>query len=243
MLHTKVLSINDLEMAGVLLEWIVLEALMPSLQFVQAGIECDNSSSVHWARKYSAKSLRAGHLLRALALRQQICKSAPLLVINIAGKLNDMADVASRHATDPTMQNRAKTLTLYFNKFFPQETSWTEYILNPKLTSLVMSSLRGTRSTLESWRRLPGLAKNTGPHGVVTQTPSKWTHFSPTLTPSSETSCLQHSLLGSGQVTTDKDVKSKYQESLMRYRPSARPSNWLATKARYTELQTSTTSP
>ena len=49
-------SINDLEMAGVLLVWLVLECHMPSLHRLQAGIECDNSSSVHWTRKYSAKS-------------------------------------------------------------------------------------------------------------------------------------------------------------------------------------------
>ena len=47
LLEAGLLSINDLEMAGVLLEWLVLEAHFPSLQHVQAGIGCDNSSSVH----------------------------------------------------------------------------------------------------------------------------------------------------------------------------------------------------
>ena len=64
------LSVNDLKMAGILLVWLVLECLMPTMQYIQAGLECDNSSSVHWTQTYLAKSLIAGHLLWALALRQ-----------------------------------------------------------------------------------------------------------------------------------------------------------------------------
>ena len=63
MLEDGTLSINDLKMASVLLEWLVLEATMPSLHHVQAGIECDNASTVHWTRKFTAKLLCAGHLL------------------------------------------------------------------------------------------------------------------------------------------------------------------------------------
>ena len=171
-MEKHILSINDLEMAGVLLAWLALECLMPSLHHLQAGLECDNSSSVHWARKYSAKSLRAGHLLRALALRQQICGSAPFLVIPIPGSLNDMADVASRYSSDKTMQAKAASLLSYFNTHFKQESSWEQFPFPPKLLSLVMSSLLGKQLTLESWRRLPGLVKSIGKHGAVTQTPS-----------------------------------------------------------------------
>ena len=239
---THDITINDLEMAGVLLEWLVLECNMPSLSKLQAGIQCDNTSSVHWTRKYSAKSLVAGHLLRALALRQQICGSAPLLVISIEGALNDMADVASRYSTTKSMQAKASSLLSYFNTYFPQDTSWEQYHLPQKLLSRVISSLLGKQLTLESWRRLPGLVKNIGKHGSVTQIPSTSTRFSKEQTPSSETWSLQHSLLGSGKVTTAKAVKSKYKPSLTRWRPSARPSNWLDTKAPSTELTTSITS-
>ena len=155
LLAASILSINDLEMAGVLLEWLILEAHLPLLQFVQAGISCDNSSTVHWSQKFSAKSLIPGHLLRALALRQRICKSAPLLIISIKGILNKMADVASRFESDKNLQQKAPTLTAYFNKFFPQQNSWTRYHLPPTLISLMTSSLQGKRSGLESWRRLP----------------------------------------------------------------------------------------
>jgi hypothetical protein len=234
------LSINDLEMAGVLIQWLVLEHLLPSLHHLQAGIECDNSSTVVWSRKFTAKSIVAGHLLRALALRQQICGSAPLLVISIAGKLNDMADIASRFASDPAMQKNSPSLLSYFNTHFKQTNSWQEFHLPQKLISRVISSLLGTRLTLESWRRLPGLVKSIGTAGRVTQTPSKSTLYSPTWTPSSATLSLQHSLLGSGKATTGEATKSKYQESLTPFRPSARPSSWLDTKAQSTEHPTPT---
>ena len=220
---THEISVNDLEMAGVLLAWLlVLECHMPSLHKLQAGLQCDNTSSVHWTRKYSAKSLRAGHLLRALALRQQICGSAPFLVISIEGLLNLMADVASQYSSNKKMQEKgAPSLISYFNNHFKQESSWEQFHFPPKLLSLVMSSLLGKQLTLESWRLLPGLLNNIGKHGYVMQTPSQSTHFSKIHSQSSETWCLQHSLQGSGKATTDKAIKSKFKASLTRWRPSA----------------------
>ena len=68
LLKEGIISINDLEMVGVFIGWLVLEHLLPSLTFVAAGIQCDNSSSVSWSTKFTAQSLIASHLLRALAL-------------------------------------------------------------------------------------------------------------------------------------------------------------------------------
>ena len=50
LLEAGLLSISDLEMARVLLEWLILEAHFPSLHHVQAGIRCDNSSTVQWSK-------------------------------------------------------------------------------------------------------------------------------------------------------------------------------------------------
>jgi hypothetical protein len=240
--NTHTITINDLELTGVFLAWLTLEHLLPSLQHANIGIKCDNSSTVAWARKFSARSLRAGHILRALALRQQLCKSSPLLVVHTPGLQNDMADVASRFSSTPALYNASPNLLSYFNKHFKQKTSWEIFHLPKKLVSLVMSSLRGTQLTLESWRRLPGLVKNIGSTGTVTQPASKSTRYCPAQTHSSETWSSQHLLQGSGVVTTAEDIKSEFKESLMRYRPSARPLSWLATKAPCTELQTHTTS-
>ena len=226
LLDRGLISINDLEMAAVLIGWLILEHHLPTLQFFSAGIQCDNSSTVHWTSKFTAKSIIAGHLLRALALRQQICGAAPLTVIPIPGILNIMADVASRFHSDKTLSKSSPTLLHYFNSHFKQTTSWEEFLLPPKLISRVMSSLRGELSTLESWRRLPGLVKNIGQNGAITQPASKSTRYSKTQAPSSETLSLPHSLLGSGAVTTDEDVKLKFRESQMLSLPSARPLNW-----------------
>ena len=154
---------------------------------MQAGLQCDNTSSVHWTRKYSAKSLIAGYLLRALALRQKICGSAPFLIISIEGLLNDMADVALRYSSDKKMQAKATSLFSYFNFHFKQDNSREQFHFPPKLLSLVISSLLRKQLTLESWRRLPELMNNTGKHGYVMQTPSPSTRFSNTQVQSSET--------------------------------------------------------
>ena len=230
-LATHKLSINDLEMAGVFYGWLVLEYLMPDLAYHQVGIQCDNTSTVHWSRKFTARSLVSGHLLRALAFRQQLRSAAPLLVASIPGDDNTMADVASRYHSDLTLQSKAPTLTSYFNTYFKQPSSWIEFRLPQKLISRVTSSLLGTQLSLELWRRLPKPGKDIGSTGVATQPPSSLTPSSKIRTPLSETPSSQVSLLGSGRATTAKAVKSKFKESLMPFQPSARPLNWLASPA------------
>ena len=89
-----------------------------------------------------------------------------------------MADVASQFHTDKSLQTSSPTLLHYFNSHFPQKNSWEEFHFRQKLGSLVMPLLQGTQSTLESWRRLPGLIKNTGKNGAVMQQESRWTRFS-----------------------------------------------------------------
>lgn len=99
--NNDIISINDLEMVGVLLGWLVaLEHLLPILQHIlQCGMQCDNSATVSWTKKFAAGSFWAGHLFCTLALHQQVCRSAPILVISIAGLLNNMADIASRYSS------------------------------------------------------------------------------------------------------------------------------------------------
>ncbi len=94
---TGTITMNDLELAGVVLGWLVLEHLVPDLRFKHIGLNCDNSSAVSWANKYrTAKSIPAARLLRLLSLRMHRRKVSPLLVISIKGDDNDMADKASR---------------------------------------------------------------------------------------------------------------------------------------------------
>ena len=64
------ISINYLDMAGVILEWLAIEDIVPNITLANAGIQCEKISIVHWYQKLSAQYLCAGYLLRALALRQ-----------------------------------------------------------------------------------------------------------------------------------------------------------------------------
>ena len=90
------ISISDLEMAGLLLHYIVLEYIV-DVRHKHVGAFCDNTPTVSWAAKLASKRSRCGgRLLRALALRQRVSRSSPLLTVSIAGVDNDMADIASR---------------------------------------------------------------------------------------------------------------------------------------------------
>ena len=215
-------------MAGVVLHWLVLEHLLPSLHLLRAGIQCDNSTSVRWSTKFSAKSLQAGHHLRALALQQQICGSALLLLIPFKRVANIMADISSRFHSDTKLFDASPSLLNYFNTNFPQTTSWQEFHLQPKLILRVMLCLRDKPLTSELWQRLPGLVKSTGPNGAVMQQASMWTCYSNPPTPLSETLSSQLLLHVSVQATTAFKIKSKFKVSAMRYQRFPIPSNWLA---------------
>jgi len=86
--NQQALTVNDLEMAGLLLEYLVLEQIVDSLVHKHAAAWCDNTSTVSWARRLSSSrdhllvnvwlelcpsgtwSLRAPHLLPGPLLEQ-----------------------------------------------------------------------------------------------------------------------------------------------------------------------------
>ena len=87
--HT--LTINDLEMAGVLIQNLTLENLVP-MQHTHAATWCDNTSAVAWTgRMNSSKSQVGQQLTRALALRMIVNQSSHLAAMSIAGKDNDLS--------------------------------------------------------------------------------------------------------------------------------------------------------
>ena len=90
------ISISELEMAAHLVQFIILEYIVP-LKYKSVGIFSDNTPTVSWATKLCAKnSMLAGRLLRALALRNNITKASPVVTASIPGKNNIRADNASR---------------------------------------------------------------------------------------------------------------------------------------------------
>ena len=64
----RMISVSDLEIVGLLLQYLVLEGLR-ALWHKHVGEFCDNTPTVLWAAKLASKRSRiAGRLLRALAI-------------------------------------------------------------------------------------------------------------------------------------------------------------------------------
>ena len=237
------ITMNDLELAGVIIEWLVLEHLVKDLRFKHVGMNCDNSVAVTWANKYrTSKSIAAARLLRLLCLRMHIRQSSPSLVIGVKGDDNGMADVASRSFKKGHAFHSHASLTDYFNHSFPlpQNRSWQEFHLPSELCSRVISCVRGEASSMGSLLRLKGIAKNTGATGkpiVPSGREAQYWTMRPTLNASSSSQPL---LQGSGLGSTVEAAKLRFKPLQKRSRPSPRPSSWQENKARSTEATKST---
>jgi hypothetical protein len=244
--RTGTLTMNDLELAGAVLNWLVLEC-QPNINLTHRhiGIFCDNTSAVAWAHKLrTSKSIVAGRLLRMLGMRIHARQASSLTPLNIAGEDNTMADIVSRAFKNGKYFTAAKNLTSYFNLHFPlpQKKSWKEFHLPNALASRVISCLRGELLPMASLLRLPKVTANTGSTGQNTPPCVVLTPSSEKPPPLSETSLSQPSLQGSGQVLTERELKSRFRESRMPSHPSPRPYSWLENPAPSIDRKMCTTS-
>ena len=224
---------SDLEMAGMVLHYVVLEHLV-DLRHVHVAAWCDNTPTVSWTNKLSSsKSTTAGRLTRALAMRIHANHASPLVSVSIAGVQNVMADVASRTFSRHTVSDStfkisdSEFLQMFASKFPLQDTSWNIFRLSNKLSSRVFSELRGQTSTLGSWLRLTTKGSAIGRIGKPTSNRSiTWTPCSPTSQSPHASISSSASLAESAVAITGMDVKSALAPYRSRYVPSARPSNW-----------------
>jgi hypothetical protein len=84
-------------MAGLLMLWLVIEGVCPSLREKCVTLFSDNSPTVSWVtRLASRKSLVAEHLVQALALWLKTIHVCPLTPLHIEGKQIAIADVPLR---------------------------------------------------------------------------------------------------------------------------------------------------
>ena len=241
--RTGTITMNDLELAGATLNWLLLETLPICLKYKHIGIFCDNTSAVAWAQKLrTSKSAIAARLLRMIGMRIHARQASSLTPLNIAGDDNDMADIASRAFKHGKYFEASKNLTLYFNSKFPlpQSQSWKECHIPSALTSRVIACLRGEPLTMASLLRLPGIDTNIGDTGSDTPPCARSTHSSTTSQTGKKTSSLPPSLQGCGQALTAAELKSKFRASRMRSHPLPRPSSWLENPAPYTAPTEST---
>ena len=236
-------TINDLELAGMILNWLAAEYNIPDMENLHIGSFCYNTSTVSWVYKLrTSKSIPAACLLRMLKLRIHTRKSSPLIRLSIAGDKNKMTDIILRAFKTGKFAHAGKNLNSYFNTHFPipKKRSWKEFKLDQKLISLVMCCLRGELLEMVSLLRLPKRGKSTGAIGRSTQqcgtSPLTWNAS----ILYNKTSFPRPLLQGSGQVHSVSELKSEFKQSRTRLQPLARPLSWLVNPTPATVHTTST---
>jgi hypothetical protein len=148
------LTNSDLEMAGLLILWLVMEHVCPALDESHVALFSDNSPTVHWVERMASRSSKiAMQLIRALALRLQLTKASPLTPLHIAGVQNAMTDIPSR-SFGSQRQWFCETdtdLRALFNKLFPlpQQASWNVFQPSRDICTKVISVLRTTHTTTD----------------------------------------------------------------------------------------------
>ena len=106
----------------------------------------------------ASRSPIAGQLTQALAMHIHVNEASPLISHSIASVDNTLADMTSQTFHRNTATHETFTLPdddflHLFNSTFPlHDNSWCSFRLSSKLTSLVVSELRGKASMLVSWR-------------------------------------------------------------------------------------------
>ena len=218
-------------MAGLLLLWLVMEDVCPTVSDAHVALFSDNSPTVHWVQRLAAKhSTVAMQLVRALALWLQITKASPLTPLHIAGVSNSMTDIPSRSfGSEPKWHCKTDgaLLTLYNSSFpLPNQASWNVYRPSSAITTRVTSILRMKLFTADEWRRLPTIGKNIGDVGQPTSHLWEWTltYRRPTTNIAHESSLVLPP--ESASDTTVEDGKLELEQSLAQSRPLARRFPW-----------------
>ena len=164
---------------------------------------------------------------RPIGMRQRHNHLGATKVASIVGKINDMADIASRvfnekfpaHLLDSPFQ-------YYFSEKNPlQDESWNVAHPNGAIVSAVTLTLEGRRLPLQHWTKTSesktGGVGSTGPESAAS-TPSSQA----TPQQSSKSSSLA-SLTGSGQATTAKAIALELKPWKRRAATFCKPSSWL----------------
>jgi len=243
LLATKVLTINDLEMAGNLLGWLVLEGMGVDIRHCHVALLNDNASAISWIVNWASHSSGpAGRLIIALALRQRVRRASPLTPAHLAGKLNVMADLASRsfgYKKEWHCDSWDSFLTL-FNRLFPlpNKSSWQAFQLSSKIVTRVTAILQMKEFGMEEWKKLPKIGTSISTAGASSCSLGELTRSWATHS-HSKNGCISSQVLEewSGKESWAEDARSELVRSVQRSLPLRRPSHW--TK----ELCPSTTTP
>ena len=222
---------SDLEMAGMVMAWLVIEGVGGDLTEKTIALFGDNTPSISWINKLASKqSIVAEQLVQAIALRLKTNKACPLVTSHIEGKRNEIADVPSRSFgsnKDWHCETNQKFLSL-FNSLFPlpNQTSWTVFQMNPDVATRITSILLMKRFELEEWKRLPPIGSHVGTIGSTSA--NLWQSIRTCRIRSSDTESghLWHSQSPYDKESTEGGLKSSVAQSLAQLRPLARRLQW-----------------
>jgi hypothetical protein len=227
--RSGLLTISDLELMGILLHWLVLEASVNTTTLIHSSIAiwCDNLPAVSWIYKMrTSTSPVASRILRALAVRLQHHQTGLLAIDHISGIYNIMADVASRKHVSHPMH-----FLTYFTKTFPppQTNFWTLFQFRNNLLSKISSEMLNAPSPLASWNRLPTKKGDFGRLGALSS-PSIFPNLTPNCVVAlhlNESNCwLPSPTMCVPEAFQNELSKFAPKQSRWRFAPSARRSNW-----------------
>ena len=172
------MDINDLEMAGKLLAWLVLEGIVgtENIRYKHVGLFSDNTAAVLWTQRGTAKKIApAGRLIGVLALQQRVAISSPLVAAHVSGDLNVLGDIPSRsfvYSKQWHCTNDSEFISLINSKFsLPHQRSCQGFRLYFALSTKVISKLGTKASPIVEWKRLWRIWKSFGGSGVPIANP------------------------------------------------------------------------
>ena len=241
---------SDLEMAGLLLLWLVMEEVCPDLAMKHAALFSDNQPTVCWvARLASKNSVLAMYMLQILAYRLKLSKTSPLIPLHIKGDHNAITDIPSRSfGSEPKWHCKTDTdlLTLFNSRFpLPSQNSWRVFQISDALATKLTSLLLTKDFVLDEWKRLPRIGKHIGNTGFATAGLWEWTLTyriapPPSKSGSAPSPASEHE---SVVASTVEDAKSELTRQLALSRPLGRPSRWTqkSTQPRSEEVTNSST--
>ncbi len=211
---TGTLTNSDLELAGLVLLWIMVEHVCTDLIEKRVALFSNISPSVGWVQQMAVcSSLVAEQLIWVLALRFNLQCVCPITMFHICGDQNSMTNIPSHlFGSEPKWLFKSEeNLLTFFNINFPlpNQNLWTVCQPTSAIATCMISILRMTPFTLEDWRRFPVAGRNIGTTGNGMQCLWEWTltYRIPTSPSTSDSSLgLLHK---SAQASMAQDVKSK----------------------------------
>jgi hypothetical protein len=154
----------DLELAGLVILWLMMGHVCGSLTEKRVTLFSNNSPTVSWVQFMACRSsLVAEQLVQVLGLRFTIQKVCPITMLHIAGDQNLMTYIPSHlFGSKPKwhFKSESNLLTLFNCNFtLPHQTSWIVCQPTSVIATHVISVLRMPSFTLDNWRQLPAAGK------------------------------------------------------------------------------------